>query len=261
MSNEPYYNNLINKTLGGVGGLNAMVTKVKEERALQAQESGLDMDIKRQQLYNLQLTGRKMQEEIVGQVTPTLQLAQAEVNIQMIQDLTKSNAIDSVVGPSPLSRAPSGFWGRVGRFFTGAIGGAGVGAIAGAPFGGIGAIPGAIGGAIIGGTTLATQGVRDTLTGERQNFISGVEQIADQLNLDKLIQSKAQGATFGALSDNELRVLASAATRIGTWRVRDGNGNIIGYNTSEANFRKEMDKINNFARLDYILKGGMPENV
>src|SRR3990167_8365449 len=96
---------------------------------------------------------------------------------------------------------------------------------------------------------------------ERADFIAGVEQIRSQLNLDKLISAKAQGATFGALSNQELQVLANAATKIGSWAKKDKDGNVIAYVTSEKNFLKEVDKINNFAKLDFILKGGNPESV
>lgn len=98
-------------------------------------------------------------------------------------------------------------------------------------------------------------------TGGKTNFIAGVQQLSDQLKLDKLTQAKAQGATFGALSDNELRVIASAATKIGTWAIKDKDENVIGYNANEATFKAELDKINNFAKLDYIIKGGNPEDV
>lgn len=101
----------------------------------------------------------------------------------------------------------------------------------------------------------------DTATGGRQNFISSVEQIRSNLNLDTLINAKARGATFGALSDNELQTLASSATKIGTWAIKDKNGNITGYNASEKDFKAELDKINNFSKLDYILKGGDPMDV
>ncbi len=101
----------------------------------------------------------------------------------------------------------------------------------------------------------------DSLTGGRQNFIAGIEQLRSQLNLDTLIKAKGQGATFGALSDQELKVLSSAGTKLGTWVMKDGDGNITGYNAGEKDFKKELDKINNFARLDYIRKGGAPEDV
>lgn len=98
-------------------------------------------------------------------------------------------------------------------------------------------------------------------SGAKQNFIAGVEELRSQLNLDKLIQAKGQGATFGALSDQELQVLANSATKLGAWVIKDKQGNVTGYNASEVDFKKELDKINNFAKLDYILKGGNPNDV
>lgn len=93
-------------------------------------------------------------------------------------------------------------------------------------------------------------------SGEAQNFIGTVEQLRSGLNLDALINAKSQGATFGALSDQELRILANTATKIGSWAVKDSDGNVIGYNVDEKSFKTELDKINNYAKLDYILKGG-----
>ena len=101
----------------------------------------------------------------------------------------------------------------------------------------------------------------DRATGGRQNFIASVEQIRSNLNLEALIGAKARGATFGALSDQELQVLASSASKIGTWAKKDGDGNVVAYNANEKDFKKELDKINNFARLDYIRKGGLPEDI
>lgn len=98
-------------------------------------------------------------------------------------------------------------------------------------------------------------------TGERQNFIGGVEQLRSNLNLNALINAKANGATFGALSDQEMQLLASSATRIGSWAVKDKSGQVTGYNIDERSFRMELDKINNFAKLDYVLRGGDPNAV
>ena len=116
--------------------------------------------------------------------------------------------------------------------------------------------PSTLGRGFFGGGTI------DSLTGAKQNFIAGIEQLRSQLNLDTLIKAKAQGATFGALSDQELRVLASAATRLGTWAITDKKtGQVTGYNVSEKEFKKELDKINSFSKLDYVLKGGKPTDV
>lgn len=98
-------------------------------------------------------------------------------------------------------------------------------------------------------------------TGGKQNFIAGVEQLRSGLNLQSLIDAKAKGATFGALSDQELQVLANTATKIGTWAIKDDKGQVTGYNVGEADFKRELDKINNFAKMDYILKGGNPAEV
>jgi hypothetical protein len=101
----------------------------------------------------------------------------------------------------------------------------------------------------------------DRLTGGRQNFIGSVEQIRSNLNLESLIGAKERGATFGALSDQELQVLSNSATKIGAWAKKDKNGNVVAYNASEKDFKKELEKINNYAKLDYILKGGDPTSV
>lgn len=84
----------------------------------------------------------------------------------------------------------------------------------------------------------------------KQNFIAGVEQLVSGLSLDSLISAKAQGATFGALSDTEMRILASSATRIGTWAKKDDSGKIVGYKIDEQSFKDELDNINKI-----LLKG------
>jgi len=113
----------------------------------------------------------------------------------------------------------------------------------------------------VGPNYMARFSAVNQLTGVKSNFIAGVEQMRSNLNLQALIDAKAKGATFGALSDQELQVLASTATKIGTWAIKDKGGNITGYNVDEKSFRKELDKINNFAKLDYVLKGGNPADV
>lgn len=166
-----------------------------------------------------------------GNTTNDFSLAKNQANINELDNLLKSGGLSSSVGTSFLTTAPKGFWGAIGR----------VASVLG--------IPSAIG------------GTYRTLTGERQNFIAGVEQVRSNLNLETLIKAKSQGATFGALSDQELKVLASAGTKMGTWAVKNKNGDIVGYNASEKDFRTELDKINNFAKLDYLLKGGAVEEI
>lgn len=101
----------------------------------------------------------------------------------------------------------------------------------------------------------------DFFTGVRSNFIAGVQQLSNQLTITNLQNAKNNGATFGALSEGELNLIANSATKLNTWAIKDSAGNVTGYNTSESNFKGELDKINNFAKLDYVLKGGDPNSV
>jgi len=99
------------------------------------------------------------------------------------------------------------------------------------------------------------------LTGDTQNFLAGVQQITSQLSLDSLINAKERGATFGALSEGELKLLSDSATKIDKWAKKDENGNYTAISTSEKAFKEELDKIKNYAKIDYILRGGKPEDV
>lgn len=103
----------------------------------------------------------------------------------------------------------------------------------------------------------------ELFTGGKSNFIGGVQNLLSTLTKDNLINAKANGATFGALSEGELGLLSSSATKLSSpaWTVTDDVGNIIGWKVSEPTFKAELDKINNFAKLDYILKGGDPTSL
>lgn len=79
--------------------------------------------------------------------------------------------------------------------------------------------------------------------GKAQNFIAGVNSIVSGLSLDALIDAKAQGATFGALSDSEMRILASSATKFGNWEIKDKDGKVIGFNAREEDVIDELKKI------------------
>lgn len=113
----------------------------------------------------------------------------------------------------------------------------------------------------VGPNFLGRTSIWNRLTGTKSNFVAGIEQLRSQLTLDSLIKAKAQGATFGALSEGEMRVLEASASKLGTWAIKDKSGQVVGYNTSETAFRKELDKINNFAKLDFIARGGNPAEV
>lgn len=100
------------------------------------------------------------------------------------------------------------------------------------------------------------------------NFTASIEQMSTTLTLNNLIDAKARGATFGALSIPELNMLAQSATKINSW-ARNADGGKVNsetdlvhhYEVSEKEMKKELDKISNFGKLDYVLKGGSPSDV
>jgi len=117
----------------------------------------------------------------------------------------------------------------------------------------------------VGPNALARVSPLNKFTGGKDDFISKVDQIVSNLSLDTLIQAKEKGATFGALSDTEMKILASAATNIASKAVKtkdkDGNLVVTGYKGSEKAFKDEIQIITNMAKLDYLLKGGNLEDV
>jgi len=85
-------------------------------------------------------------------------------------------------------------------------------------------------------------------SGNRQRFISEVEQIVSTDALNALIKAKAQGATFGALSDTEMEILRASATKIGSWAIKDENGKTTGYNVDEDTFKKELETLKQYTQ-------------
>lgn len=75
------------------------------------------------------------------------------------------------------------------------------------------------------------------------SFIGGVEQLISSGTIKSLIDAKAQGATFGALSDRELGIIAASFSKIGRWKVEAKDGRVIGYNVSAKDMAKELNRI------------------
>lgn len=90
---------------------------------------------------------------------------------------------------------------------------------------------------------------------QRQEFIGGVQKLVGGLTLDNLIAAKARGATFGALSEGELNILASSATAINSWALKDDNDQVYGYAVSEATFNKELDTIKELTERALLQSG------
>jgi hypothetical protein len=241
---------------------------LKAEQIASARRANQPSPVKRDtQVVDGKLIDMQTGEVISNLSSPTsnsLANALGEGKIDNINNILNSKAMDSVVGTSGLSRTEPGLWNAMKRTFAGVLAGGATGAGVGAVFGGIGAIPGAIIGALTTGVVRGLQGTKDELTGSRQSFISSVEQMTGGLTLDNLINAKSQGATFGALSIPELKLLEASATKIKTWAIHEGGDvdkPIVGYNIDEKSFKREMDTINYYTKLDQYIKGANPTDI
>ncbi|OQB04534.1 MAG: Transglycosylase SLT domain protein [Parcubacteria group bacterium ADurb.Bin216] len=95
----------------------------------------------------------------------------------------------------------------------------------------------------VGSNIIARFDPVEGVTGKTQEFIGKVEQLVKDLALQNLIKSKGEGATFGALSEGELKLLMETASPISKWAIKDDKGNVIGYDIDQASFRRELERI------------------
>lgn len=100
------------------------------------------------------------------------------------------------------------------------------------------------------------------LNGDGQAFAGGIHNLTSGLTLQTLQEAKANGATFGALSDAELKLLSDSATKITDWELKDENGKPLGvWNIDEAHFIEEMNNIKRLTQraIDRSQAGLVPE--
>jgi len=92
--------------------------------------------------------------------------------------------------------------------------------------------------------------------GEGQAFAGGIHKLISGLSLQALIDAKSRGATFGALSDAELRILSNSASAINDWEIRDKNGVGTGrWAIDEPSFRAELEQIKTLTRRALVRSG------
>ena len=84
--------------------------------------------------------------------------------------------------------------------------------------------------------------------GAGQDFAAGVTQLVNKETIDTLVNLKERGGTLGALSDQERILLQSAATKIGTWEVKENGIGTGEYNIDEASFKRELQTIKELAQ-------------
>lgn len=83
--------------------------------------------------------------------------------------------------------------------------------------------------------------------GGKGDFIASVSLLTSQGTLKSLLDLKRAGGTLGALSEGERETLKQSFTKISVWEVKK-DGQVVGYNTTENNFRRELERIKTLAQ-------------
>lgn len=178
--------------------------------------------------------------------TPQVQSLVDKIN--SIDTLMNSPYLSSVVGPNFLARGATS--NVLGGATTGGVGGA----VAGSFVPVVGNLFGALGGAVAGG--VAGYATSPQFSGKAASYIGDVELLTSKETIDSLIQAKAQGATFGALSESEQRTLRDSATKINNWAIKNGDGKVVGYDIDEESFINELNRLKTLAQKGIAKAGG-----
>lgn len=84
----------------------------------------------------------------------------------------------------------------------------------------------------------------DTYVSKKKSTALGnINYVLKGNTLQQLIDAKAQGATFGALSNEELKMLQDSASALSAYADTDKNGKIIGFNVDEKTFKAEVARL------------------
>lgn len=184
-------------------------------------------------LLQADLAYKQKATSLLGEPTPAetkataAAIKEAEASIPIMQDkitavdvLKEHTGLNSRVGTGIQSRAPRGVLGTLGKAAS-----------------------------IVGIPSLLFGDLPDKVTGKGQDFAGGVHKLTGGLTLDNLIAAKARGATFGALSEGELKILADSATSLNDWEIKDDSGKGTGFwNIDQKSFNRELDTIQALTR-------------
>lgn len=93
----------------------------------------------------------------------------------------------------------------------------------------------------VGATSLARAHLSP---GAQQAFAGSVHQLISKETLDTLLELKKAGGTLGSITEKELELLQTAASKIADWEIKDSNNKGTGkWAIDEASFKAEIDKI------------------
>lgn len=109
---------------------------------------------------------------------------------------------------------------------------------------GIGGIAGIGGANIAGSNMLGRADLTNFFSGDKNVVLGYIDNILSESTLNQLIKAKESGATFGALSNQELGLLERSATVLNKWAIRDSlTGALEGFSVPEENVIKELNNI------------------
>jgi len=225
------------KTEAEIFRINADVDLDKKKFTEDARRFGMDHALKVKAMNRT--TGRLQSPTGKPGKTETEKLqsstGQTEVlsdKIQLIDNIKASSGLNQRVGSNIVSRIPSGFWSGVGKAAS-----------------------------IVGLPTLITGALAES-SGSGQSFAGDVHRLTNQEFLDKLIDAKSRGATFGALTDREGDALRSAATQLNDWEIKNSKGIGTGiWNIDEKSFNAELDRIKELAQTSLQRSTGLASNL
>lgn len=83
------------------------------------------------------------------------------------------------------------------------------------------------------------------ITKSKDDYLAKLAYVLKGQTLQSLIDAKANGATFGALSNEELRMLQDSASEIASWMKMNDEGKLVWLELSEDNFRNLLKKLYN----------------
>lgn len=108
----------------------------------------------------------------------------------------------------------------------------------------IGGFAGLGGANIAGANFLGRTDIGAFLSGDKAEALGYIDNILSGETLKKLIEAKAAGATFGALSNQELGLLERSANVLNKWAIRDPDtGELLGFKVSDEKVNEELQKL------------------
>lgn len=120
----------------------------------------------------------------------------------------------------------------------------------------IGGFAGLFGANIAGSNFLSRTDLGTFFSGDKAEALGYIDNILSGETLKKLIDAKAAGATFGALSNQELGLLERSANVLNKWAIRDKDtGELQGFRVSDEKVNGELQKLKDKIML------GIGENV